>query len=518
MSKLITSIVFVALCGGQQQAGNNRGSFIFCLFYNCIDDGIDVSPTKEAAIRPSIGKACGMCKNRGLCLVSIRKWFALSIFVILIVVFNVLYTGTAWQLQKRYACKTCTELSVPELANFNELTSVISSMLQVNRHLQNKALFIDPRFTSEMHGAQAYLIDDSKLRIGEESVSDILEPNTVMMAFFDRDRLDILNLLKKHNLSWRKYNDQNLQVIMHGISHRLISFSISESKDYVEFVMRKVRRIMPKFPVMNYTVQNETFIGPANWTTFVWSLQRSKFIGCRKDLIFQLIKTYPQYYSKQPLIRNEIILTLQRFRNWAFEHGLTPMLHAGTLLGWYRECGIIPYTHDIDVAVFIEDHYDQFPEDVMNTSFIKLSLRFNKPEDLLEYKVYIENTIPMDVFFLYHDHNTSWIGGLSYTTKYRFVYPLINRTCSTNFLGYLMYVPCNALDVITTEYGVNWSKPLHSSKYFWNSSPLNKQEAGSVPPEERAESFINYESIRKKKVAGIKNKARAFTKSLIFVK
>ncbi|EFO13858.1 fukutin [Loa loa] len=129
----------------------------------------------------------------------------------------------------------------------------------------------------------------------------------------------------------------------------------------------------------------------------------------------------------------------------------------------------------------------------MNSSFIKLSLRFNRPEDLLEYKVYIEDSIPMDIFFLYHDQNSSWIGGLSYMTKYRFIYPLINRICATDLLGYLMYVPCNALDVIMSEYGKRWSEPLHSSKYVWNETPLNKKVVGTVPPEQRAESFIKYD-------------------------
>ncbi|EFO16335.1 hypothetical protein LOAG_12172 [Loa loa] len=144
---------------------------------------------------------------------------------------------------------------------------------------------------------------------------------------------------------------------------------------------------------------------------------------------------------------------------------------------------------------FIEEYYNKFPEDVMNSSFIKLSLRFNRPEDLLEYKVYIENSIPMDIFFLYHDQNSSWIGGLSYMTK--FIYPLINRICATDLLGYLMYVPCNALDVIMSDHGKRWSVPLHSSKYVWNKTPLNKKVVGIVPPEQRAESFIKYDSVRK---------------------
>ncbi|VDN95206.1 unnamed protein product [Brugia pahangi] len=373
---------------------------------------------------------------------------------------------------------------------FSTSKQALSSILQLSRYLESKTLLVDPRFISLIQDVQAHFIGDKQLRIGEENLNDILESNSVMMAFFDRDGLDILNLLKSHNLLWKKFTDQSFEVIINGISHRLIPFSLSKSEDYIEFILRKVKRIIPK-------VENESFVGPVDWIRFVWTLQRSRFISCEKAFAARYRQTYPQFFSGKPRIQNGIILTLQRFRNWAIERGMTPMLYAGTLLGWYRECGIITYTHDIDFMVFIEEHYDKFPDDVMNSSFIELSLRFNKhsnsgflqPEDLLEYKVYIENGIPMDIFFLYHDQNSSWIGGLSGVTK--FIYPLINRTCATDLLGYLMYVPCNALDVIATEYG-NWSEPLHSSKYSWNSSPRNKKLVGKVPPEERAESFIQY--------------------------
>uniref|UniRef100_A0A1I7VCP4 LPS biosynthesis protein n=1 Tax=Loa loa TaxID=7209 RepID=A0A1I7VCP4_LOALO len=209
-----------------------------------------------------------------------------------------------------------------------------------------------------LNHAQVHFIGNNQLRIGEENLDDILEPNTVMMAFFARDEPEIV-----------------------GLNFR--------------------------FAVTNYEIQNDTLVGPANWTTFAWVLQRSRFISCRKDFAILYRKTYPQYFSGKRRIRNEVILTLQKFRNWAIERGMTPILYAGTLLGWYRECGIIPYTHDIDFTVFIEQYYNKFPEDVMNSSFIKLSMRFNRPDDLLEYKVYIEDGVPTDTFFLYHDQNTS---------------------------------------------------------------------------------------------------------------
>ncbi|CAG9540644.1 unnamed protein product [Cercopithifilaria johnstoni] len=120
----------------------------------------------------------------------LRNWFGLAIFVTFLLIFNVLYTGIAWrQLQERY-----TELSLYGAANFSASMKVISSILQLNRYLQNKTLFVDPRFISKMRGFETHSIGDNQLHIGEERLDDILETNTVMMAFFDQDRLDIVSI------------------------------------------------------------------------------------------------------------------------------------------------------------------------------------------------------------------------------------------------------------------------------------------------------------------------------------
>ncbi|EFO12657.1 hypothetical protein LOAG_15876, partial [Loa loa] len=43
--------------------------------------------------------------------------------------------------------------------------------------------------------AQVHFIGNNQLRIGEENLDDILEPNTVMMAFFARDEPEIVGTL-----------------------------------------------------------------------------------------------------------------------------------------------------------------------------------------------------------------------------------------------------------------------------------------------------------------------------------
>uniref|UniRef100_A0A1I7VCP8 SERPIN domain-containing protein n=1 Tax=Loa loa TaxID=7209 RepID=A0A1I7VCP8_LOALO len=77
---------------------------------------------------------------------------------------------------------------------FTASTQVLSSILQLNGYLQNKTLFIDPRFISKMQDAQVHFMGNNQLRIGEENLDDILEPNTVMMAFFARDEPEIVGI------------------------------------------------------------------------------------------------------------------------------------------------------------------------------------------------------------------------------------------------------------------------------------------------------------------------------------
>ncbi|VDK50106.1 unnamed protein product [Gongylonema pulchrum] len=146
-----------------------------------------------------------------------------------------------------------------------------------------------------------------------------------------------------------------------------------------------------------------------------------------------------------------------------------------SFIGWYRECGIILYTNDIDFAFFIEEYYKTLESDLLNCPLLKLKRRLNKPENLLEYQTMI-NGYSMDIFFLYHNKRGSWVGGLGGRDKYMWSYPtVINRICAADLLGYLMYVPCSPLDVIKSDYGAEWKRPI--SKVPWE-QPHNRRYVG----------------------------------------
>ncbi|VDM96133.1 unnamed protein product [Thelazia callipaeda] len=197
-------------------------------------------------------------------------------------------------------------------------------------------------------------------------------------------------------------------------------------------------------------------------------------------------------FNETRIIPKDTVVTLQIFRDWIISRGGTPLLFAGTLLGWYRECDFIYHTHDIDFTLFIEEYYANFAADIRESGFMQLAHRFNRPEDLLEYKVYINDIIPMDIFFLYHNESHSWTGGLNFNEQYKIYYPLINLTCATDFLGYLMYVPCNFLDVIVSEHGKEWMQPIHSSRYYWNVNPKNIELVKIISENKTNEYFVDY--------------------------
>ncbi|VDN95205.1 unnamed protein product [Brugia pahangi] len=103
-----------------------------------------------------------------------------------------------WQIQDRYTCKECLQLYFDdEQSNFSTSKQALSSILQLSRYLESKTLLVDPRFISLIQDVQAHFIGDKQLRIGEENLNDILESNSVMMAFFDRDGLDIVSISHK---------------------------------------------------------------------------------------------------------------------------------------------------------------------------------------------------------------------------------------------------------------------------------------------------------------------------------
>ena len=73
---------------------------------------------------------------------------------------------------------------------------------------------------------------------------------------------------------------------------------------------------------------------------------------------------------------------LARLRDELIENEMFPFLNGGTLLGWYRECSVIPHTQDMDISVFAEDYNSGFVEKMeRNDSSFMIRRKFGMVTD-----------------------------------------------------------------------------------------------------------------------------------------
>jgi hypothetical protein len=107
------------------------------------------------------------------------------------------------------------------------------------------------------------------------------------------------------------------------------------------------------------------FLIPSDLGQFEFDYRHSKFIECNCTLARERIT--PTY--KQNLEKSSQALDVLNFATDYLESIQKQyVLFSGTLLGWFRDCGVIPFTTDLDLFVSL-DQYE---------SKIKKFFKFNK--------------------------------------------------------------------------------------------------------------------------------------------
>lgn len=112
---------------------------------------------------------------------------------------------------------------------------------------------------------------------------------------------------------------------------------------------------------------------PRNVTHFVWLYETSEYLQCNRALADQMEKKYHLYQNASkfnttvvPVLHVVHIIEKFEKRYWLAGGALLGMATLSISFcdvfilwkGWYRHCGMIPYTHDTDIGLFAEE-YDE---------------------------------------------------------------------------------------------------------------------------------------------------------------
>ncbi|CAL2036401.1 unnamed protein product [Caenorhabditis brenneri] len=261
--------------------------------------------------------------------------------------------------------------------------------------------------------------------------------------------------------------------------------------DYLRFETRPIRGIPKSFS--SFTIGN--ILIPSNIPLFLEMWRRSVLLKC---LNLQVERNRTE--SQQPNHGKDAVGKLAELRDILLKFNMISFLNGGTLLGWYRECNIIPHTGDMDIAVFADDFRPELLQYLLSrTSPFKLLRRIGKFNDSFELTLTPKygHKINTDLFLMYKEVDgngsvTNWVGGGSLTEKYKYTYPEYDPWCAADLLGYLFWVTCSPRKMLIFEYGKFWYKDLPSSGYNWKKSAQNVQRNGEWRIEELKQVYVVY--------------------------
>jgi hypothetical protein len=152
------------------------------------------------------------------------------------------------------------------------------------------------------------------------------------------------------------------------------------------------------------------FYVPSNMKRFTFEYNHSTFIECNRDLArANLRKLGPKH--NQDLKKNKMILPVVTHISETMESMYKHYwLAGGTLLGWYRDCGIIPFTQDVDMAVWAHEYEPRVKRHFMGNKIVRVWGTLGLMNDSYELRLY-NDLFTFDMFLVYKTNGSDqWCG------------------------------------------------------------------------------------------------------------
>ncbi|XP_024897132.1 fukutin isoform X3 [Pteropus alecto] len=204
------------------------------------------------------------------------------------------------------------------------------------------------------------------------------------------------------------------------------------------------------------TVDGLDVLIPKDLMHFLEEIPHSRFIECRYKEARAFFQQYLDDNTVEAMMfRKSAKELLQLAAKTLKKLGVQFWLSSGTCLGWYRQCGIIPYSKDVDLGIFIQDYKSNMISAFQDAG-LPLKHKFGKVEDSLELSFQGKDDVKLDIFFFYEETDHVWNGGTQAKTgkKFKYLFPKFTL-CWTEFVDMKVHVPCETIEYIEANYGVS---------------------------------------------------------------
>jgi hypothetical protein len=153
------------------------------------------------------------------------------------------------------------------------------------------------------------------------------------------------------------------------------------------------------------------FYVPSSMKRFAFEYNHSGFLECNRELARANLKKLGPKHS-QDLKKNKMVLPVVTHISESLESMYKHYwLAGGTLLGWYRDCGIIPFTQDVDMAVWAHEYEPRVKRHFMGNKIVRVWGTLGLMNDSYELRLY-NDLFTFDMFLVYKSTNKSdqWCG------------------------------------------------------------------------------------------------------------
>lgn len=204
-----------------------------------------------------------------------------------------------------------------------------------------------------------------------------------------------------------------------------------------------------------------------------YEVQRSTFISCDEDKAAEFYADFPEIQVESGAdadFRRKVRQILTLVKEAFAELKIAFWISSGTLLGWFRQCDVIPYSGDVDIGVMIDDHSSDIVPS-LDEKGLQLRMKLGTVNDSLQYS-FVYSQTKLDIYFFYSQGDQYWNGATKPETgeKYKYTFPRFDL-CWTEFLDLQLRVPCPVLPYIEANYGSGWDRLVRD--WDWRLSPPN---------------------------------------------